>query len=472
MLFHTPTFLVFLLAFLACYGPAPKGRPRLYVVLVFSNIFYGWWDVRFLALLWVTIVVDFTLARRLGRAEGPRGRQALLALSVLTNLGLLGFFKYWNFVVDSASAVRPEAAGLRVEDIVLPVGISFYVFQSMSYTIDVYRRQIDPLDDLVEFAAYVCYFPQLVAGPIERASSLVPQLRDPAPVTAAAVLSGLTLFATGFLRKSLGDVLAALHDPVLDDVATSPPGAVVAAVLGFGLQIYFDFSGYSEMARGLSRGLGVELMANFASPYLATSFRDFWRRWHISLSQWLRDYLYIPLGGRRGGLGRTVRNLMITMALGGLWHGASWTFVVWGLLHGVFLVANLLWDRLVPPAEGRPARAARAVVGGMVTFAGVHYAWIFFRMPTLEQAWQAQAKVFEWLAQPSLVLPTWTLAAVLAGLLAVDIRRRRLEALDAAPVLPPPPRAALQGALAGTCLLLGLVFLAGRPTQQFIYFQF
>jgi D-alanyl-lipoteichoic acid acyltransferase DltB (MBOAT superfamily) len=471
LLFHTPTFLVFFVAFAATYFSTPPGRARVYVVLVFSNIFYGWWDWRFLGLLWMTKVVDYGLSVRIARTNGPRLRKLLVAGSVVSNLGILGFFKYWNFLVDSALALHVDASALRVPGLVLPVGISFYVFQSMSYAIDVYRRRIEPARSLVEFAAFVSYFPQLVAGPIERAENLLPQLRRPAPPTAARIASGTFLFACGFLRKALGDVLAGLVNPVLNDVGAATPGMVVLAVLGFGGQIYLDFSGYSEMARGMARAMGVELMANFASPYLATSFRDFWHRWHISLSEWLRDYLYVPLGGNRHGRGRMLRNLMITMLLGGLWHGAGWNFVIWGFLHGLFLVLNVLWDRAAPTPRHGGIRALRAVGGWMVTFLGVQYAWIYFRLATFQEAVLANRKVVEWLAHPSLPVTSWTLLAVLAPIFMLDLVQR-----DRGLVFSSPDGTSLRdlafGALAGCFLLLGVILLAGQPTHQFIYFQF
>ena len=471
MLFHTPTFLVFFLAFAAVYFATPPGRGRVYVVLVFSNVFYGWWDWRFLGLLWITKVVDYALSLRIARTDDQRRRNLLLAGSVVTNLGILGFFKYWNFLIDSGGALRVDLSGLRVQGLILPVGISFYVFQSMSYVIDVYRRRIEPAGSLVEFAAFVSYFPQLVAGPIERADNLLPQILRPAPVTAARIASGAFLFACGFLRKALGDVLAGLVNPVLGDVGAATPGAVVLAVLGFGGQIYLDFSGYSEMARGMARAMGVDLMANFASPYLATSFRDFWHRWHISLSEWLRDYLYVPLGGNRGGLAGTLRNLMITMLLGGLWHGAGWNFVIWGFLHGLFLVSNVLWDRGVPAPRTAVTRALRAAGGWIVTFLGVQYAWIYFRLATLQEAVIVNRRIAEWLAHPSLPVASWTLLAILAPIFVLDLVQRDRGPVFSSPE-PTPLRDLAFGALAGCFLLLGVILLAGQPTQQFIYFQF
>jgi D-alanyl-lipoteichoic acid acyltransferase DltB (MBOAT superfamily) len=471
LLFHTPTFLVFFLAFAAVYFSTPPGRGRVYVLLVFSNIFYGWWDWRFLGLLWVTKIVDYGLSVQIARTDDARRRKRLLAGSVVTNLGILAFFKYWNFLIDSVLALHVDVSALRVHDLVLPVGISFYVFQSMSYAIDVYRRRIAPAGSLVEFAAFVSYFPQLVAGPIERAGNLLPQILRPARPTASAIASGMFLFASGFLRKALGDVLAGLVDPVLSDVAGAPPGAVVLAVLGFGGQIYLDFSGYSEMARGMARAMGVELMANFSSPYLATSFRDFWHRWHISLSEWLRDYLYVPLGGNRHGRGRTLRNLMITMLLGGLWHGAGWNFVIWGFLHGLYLILNVLWDQRMPAPRTAVTRVLSAAGGWIVTLLGVQYAWIYFRMGTFQEAVLVNRKIVEWLAHPSLPVTSWTLLAALATVFVVDLVQR-----DRGPVLSSPEATPLRdlafGAVAGCFLLLGVILLAGQPTHQFLYFQF
>ena len=506
MLFHTSTFLVFFLAFLAFYLPVRRKTAGVLVILVFSNIFYGWWNWKFLGLLWATIIVDYSLAKLLERTETPAARKLLVGVSLATNLGILGFFKYYNFFIASVGAAGVAgAAKWQILDLTLPVGISFYVFQSMSYTFDVYRRQQAPVRNIVQFAAFVCYFPQLVAGPIERLNHLLPQLIAPAPITPERVTSGAFLFCIGFFRKAIADTLAAFVDPVFGNIDDATPAEVVLAVFGFGLQIYLDFTGYVDMARGISRMVGIELMLNFNAPYLSTSPREFWRRWHISLSQWLRDYLYISLGGSRHGLPRQLAALMITMALGGLWHGAGLNFIIWGALHGLYLVLNVLWDRARSPAPrvqrarrvaklgllelwipassaatptsssppSKAARILRLALGWLVTFLAVNYAWLYFRSHTFEAAMAANRKIGAWLLHPSLpnVLPA--LAFMVAFVVAMEfIVRFAPDVLQEKCTELTLPRAALQGAIGGMLFVVGLVLLSGVPTQQFIYFQF
>jgi D-alanyl-lipoteichoic acid acyltransferase DltB (MBOAT superfamily) len=303
--------------------------------------------------LWLTIVVDFYISKRISRLEKKSARLGLLLFSISINIGILFFFKYYNFFIDSVSILGIDnLADWSLPNLVLPVGISFYIFQSLSYSIDVYRRRIQPVDSIIDYAAFVCYFPQLVAGPIERLENLLPQLLKPRKLTYSIFVSGFFLFCFGFLRKSFADTLATMIDPVFANVLTSTPTTVLLAVFGFGLQIYLDFTGYVDMARGISRIIGVELSINFDAPYTSSSPREFWRRWHISLSGWLRDYLYISLGGNRYGLPRHVFALMLTMILGGLWHGAGANFLIWGFLHGLYLVAFLFIDRLVTHVRG------------------------------------------------------------------------------------------------------------------------
>jgi alginate O-acetyltransferase complex protein AlgI len=477
MLFHTLPFAVFFAAFLLVYLPVRRQPAGVWVILVFSNIFYGWWNWKFLGLLWATIVVDYTLARILERTEPPRLRKLIVAGSLAVNLGILGFFKYYNFLLSSLGWAGWEGAtGNLIADLTLPVGISFYVFQSLSYILDVYRHREPAIRNLIQYAAFVCYFPQLVAGPIERLGHLLPQITAPAAITAERVTSGVFLFCVGLFRKAMADTLAGLVDPVFANLPAAVPVQVVMAVLGFGLQIYLDFTGYVDMARGVSRVIGIDLMVNFEAPYLSTSPREFWRRWHISLSRWLRDYLYISLGGSRLGLPRHLANLMVTMLLGGLWHGAGFNFVIWGGLHGLYLVLNVLWDRfaLAPRAAATGARAAAMKAAGwLFTWIGVNYAWIYFRVPTFQDAMLVNRKLFEWIAHPALpdVVPGLALliALVVAMEFVVRFRPRwsQAERFDLDMRL-----ATMQGAASALFLVAGLVLMAGVPAQQFIYFQF
>ena len=347
-------------------------------------VFYAWWDWRFVSLLAISTLTDFTIARTLARTTVPTVRTRLVALSLAVNLGILGFFKYAGFFADSF-ATAMATVGWQVDpltlDVVLPVGISFYTFQTLSYTLDVYRKKLEPTNDLLQFAVFVSFFPQLVAGPIERARRFLPQVARPRTITPAAWESGLVLVAWGLFKKMvLADNAAALADPVFDNPAAHAGLDLWLGALAFTLQIYGDFSGYTDIARGLAKWLGFELMVNFRLPYFARGPSDFWRRWHISLSTWLRDYLYISLGGNRGTSWHTYRNLTLTMLLGGLWHGARWNFVLWGAYHGLVLVLARMLRPLTARLPERPS-VALAQWAGMfgITVGG----WILFRVVSM-----------------------------------------------------------------------------------------
>jgi len=345
MLFNSISFFFFVPIVLLGVRLLP-GTQRQRWLLLASYFFYGSWDWRFLALILFTTAVDYWIAHRIHRSDDPDERRRALLVSVCVNLGVLGFFKYFNFFIDSAAALL-EAAGLHASlpalQIILPVGISFYTFQSMSYVIDVYRRDTVPAQTFVLYALYVSYFPQLVAGPISRVGDLMPQLAAPSRVTADRVNFGLCLILIGLAKKVLiADMLAPEVDRIFADPESQSSGMLLRGAYFFAFQIYCDFSAYSDIARGVSEFFGVRLMINFEQPYLSRSITEFWRRWHISLSSWLRDYLYIPLGGNRLGAAKTYRNLMLTMLIGGLWHGAAWTFVAWGAWHGALLALERL----------------------------------------------------------------------------------------------------------------------------------
>ena len=476
MLFHTPLFLLFFLVFLCFYLPIRRTRWAIPIIVVFSSIFYGSWNWAFLPLLWVTIVVDYWLGNKVAATEDRRKQKLLVAASVTLNLGILAYFKYWNFLVASLSPTPELAERLTLGNIILPLGISFYVFQSMSYVIDVYRRTQPPMKSVLDFAAFVTFFPHLIAGPIQRVHQLVPQLLKPDEITFNRVASGMLLFASGMFRKGLGDVLAAWHDPIFADLAKMPPGTVTVAVFTFGLQIYLDFSGYSQMAVALARMLGVDLIQNFNAPYLATSIRDFWRRWHISLSLWLRDYLYISLGGSRVRLPVQIGNLLFTMTVCGLWHGAGWNFAIWGLLHGIYLAGNTLWDRMLGERLNRSRWLAGAVtvVSLPLTYLAANYAWVYFRLPTLDQAMIANRKLLEFALHPLTNFPIVPMGilAVFLVVLAMDlVTRFKGEILPFEQALTP-PRVAAYGVLTALVFAAALIFVVGAPVQQFIYFNF
>ncbi len=474
MLFHSPAFVLFFLAFLCFYLPIRGTRWGIPIIVVFSSIFYGSWNWKFLPLLWITIIVDYTLGNLLARTEDPRRRKLMVVGSVVCNLSILGYFKYLNFIVSTLAGHSEWGARFTLGDVILPLGISFYVFQSMSYVIDVYRRTQKPMTSLLDFAAFVTFFPHLIAGPIQRVGQLVPQLLKPDVITFNRVASGLLLFATGMFRKGLGDTLAAWHDPAFQNLAAASPADATFAILTFGLQIYLDFSGYSEMALGLARMLGVDLIWNFNAPYLATSVRDFWRRWHISLSLWLRDYLYITLGGSRVRLPVQVGNLLFTMTVCGLWHGAGWNFALWGLLHGIYLAINVVYAKLVSERVQRFARlrAAFSWLALPVTYIAVNYAWLYFRIPTFDQAILANQKILAFIKHPVLPSAPVGVYEIFAVVLALDlVSRFRGEIFPIATVLDG-RRAIAYGALTAAFFIAGLVLAVGVPTQQFIYFNF
>jgi len=374
MLFNSPEFLLFFPIVFFAYWIIPNNYTRLQnvLLLVSSYFFYAWWDWRFLSLIAFSTVVDYTLGLAIESSE--RKRKLYLFFSICTNLGLLAVFKYFNFFIDSwvrLWALFGYEIGQSTLSIILPVGISFYTFQTMSYSIDIYRRQIKPTKDFVAFATFVSMFPQLVAGPIERASNLIPQILNKRVWSHKRFKEGLFQIAVGFFRKVVvADNIGALIDDVYNMPEMFNSSNIIMAVVLYSFQIYYDFSGYSDIAIGTAKLLGFDFKQNFNLPYFASSITEFWRRWHISLSTWLRDYLYIPLGGNRKGIIKQYRNLFITMFLGGLWHGSSWNFVIWGSLHGLLLALEKKSNR-IPKAY--------KLLNNMLVFCAVSLIWVFFR---------------------------------------------------------------------------------------------
>lgn len=470
MLFNSLQYAAFLPIVVGIAWLLRRRREQNAFLLVASYFFYAVWDWRFLGLLAVSTIVDHQVAIRMGRTDDTRQRRRLLLVSLAVNLGLLGVFKYLGFFVESFQRLL-ETAGLNADlpllEVVLPVGISFYTFQTISYTFDVYRRQLDPEPNLLTFALYVSFFPQLVAGPIERAQNLLPRLQRARPVPdVSRVLSGCGLILFGLWKKvAVADAVAPVVARAFDDPATAGWPLLLLGAYAFALQIYGDFSGYTDIARGSARLLGVELMENFRQPYLSGSVTEFWRTWHISLSTWLRDYLYIPLGGNRRGRTTTYRNLTIVMLLGGLWHGAAWTFVIWGAGHGLWLAAErMARDRRPiarePVPAGLPARVA--------TFHGVALLFVIFRAEGVGEAFDYVGRLLTLQAGTSplandVALVGASMLAILVADLLVRIRPRRL--------LEPGGRPVLQGAIAGAMVVLVAVWSGGTATP-FIYFQF
>jgi D-alanyl-lipoteichoic acid acyltransferase DltB (MBOAT superfamily) len=382
MLFNTWLFVLFFALVYLTYLALPRYRWQNLLLLAASYVFYGAWDWRFAALMAMTTVIDFTCGRLIARSTTPRRRKAFMAVSICSNLTVLGFFKYYNFFLESLdSLLAPlgvNTAGLHF-NIVLPVGISFYTFQSIAYAVDVYRGDCPAARRFLDFALFISFFPQLVAGPIERPKGLLERIGRPRVFDEGRFLRGLCLVFWGFWKKVvLADNLAAIADPLFNESASLRGAQAYLAVVAFAFQIYCDFSAYSDIARGLAKLLGFELIRNFEYPYFAVNPSDFWRRWHISLSNWLRDYLYIPLGGNRGGALRTYRNLTATMLLGGLWHGASWNFIWWGAYHGALLCGHRLLTGGKALAKEGAARLSR-LWAVLLMFQLTLFGWLLFR---------------------------------------------------------------------------------------------
>ncbi|QDU66032.1 MBOAT family O-acyltransferase [Engelhardtia mirabilis] len=465
MLFDSYPFALFIAAVWTVYWLLSGTKhARIWWLLAASYFFYGWWDPRFLALIAASTLLDFVVGQALHGAQDQRRRRMLVGISLAGNLGALGFFKYWGFFTREAARMIESLgfeAHLPTLQVILPVGISFYTFQTLSYTLDIYRRQLEPERDFGRFALFVAFFPQLVAGPIVRARDFLPQMRTRPVLTAPAFESGLALFFWGLVKKVV--IADYLGGTLVDDFWNDPTSyGGLASVLGiwaYALQIYGDFSGYSDCAIGLARMLGFELCENFDKPYCATSPRDFWRRWHISLSTWLRDYLYISLGGNRGGPWFTYRNLALTMLLGGLWHGASWMFVIWGAYQGLLLIVDRLVD-LPEPKTGAGVWLRRAVMFQLVCLG-----WVFFRSATPSDAWAVLGSLFA--PQGSSVIEPWVLVAMGFGFATHLAPRATVEALRSSFL-------GLPGLVKGAiyALVLGLILNASGLDRPFIYFQF
>jgi D-alanyl-lipoteichoic acid acyltransferase DltB (MBOAT superfamily) len=429
MLFNSLTFAVF---FVITYGLYICMRHRMQnvLLLIASYTFYGFWDWRFLTLIIGSTLVDYFCGLAIHRSKNRIHRARYLAISIFTNLGLLGFFKYFDFF---AGSLRDLALGFGWQidpftlNVVLPVGISFYTFQTMSYTIDIYRGSLKPTRNLLDLAVFVAFFPQLVAGPIERAAHLLPQVQQARRVTQLQFQRGLWLIFLGLFKKVfIADNLAPVVDRAFGGGAELTGAELLIALYAFAFQIYGDFSGYSDIARGISKLMGFDIMLNFRMPYFARNAREFWHRWHISLSTWLRDYLYISMGGGRGSRIVVYRNLMVTMVLGGLWHGAAWTFIIWGAYQG----ALLSFHRVIAPWTNslhrlfRRAEYAWTLLSIFVTFHFVCLGWLIFRANTPEQILQyLQAMMFNFGAPNSAIDDVGRLVVYAGPLLALQLAK-------------------------------------------------
>lgn len=403
MLFNSIDFAIFLPIVFLLYWFVTNHNIKLqnFLVVVASYVFYGWWDWRFLSLILFSTIVDYSIGRTLKTEQNTLKRKLLLWLSIFVNLGFLGFFKYYNFFLDNFIAAFTflgsefEASSLKI---ILPVGISFYTFQTLSYTIDVYKRNLEPTKDFIAFSAFVAFFPQLVAGPIERATNLLPQFYKQRKFDYLNAVDGMRQILWGLFKKVvIADNCAEYANMIFNNSADYSGSTLVLGALFFTFQIYGDFSGYSDIAIGTARLFGFNLMQNFNFPYFSRDIAEFWRRWHISLSTWFRDYLYIPLGGSRGGIFMKVRNTFIIFIVSGFWHGANWTFIVWGGLNALYFLPLLLTNNnrnnLKTVAQGRFFPSIRELVYMIATFGLTVFAWIFFRAENMAHAVSYVAKI-------------------------------------------------------------------------------
>jgi len=468
--------LAFALFFAVVFGGVCVLRrrlvPRNVWLLLASWLFYGLFGWKWLLLLLGTQVFDYTMARLIDRLPpGDVRRKLCVAGSCTANLAVLGFFKYGNFLLDNYAWLGTHIgfnAARPMLEIVQPAGISFYTFQSMSYVIDVYRGRLKAEAHPLHYSLFVSFFPQLVAGPIERATHLLPQVKRPTEIAWSNIASGFWLISAGLFKKVvLADNVATVARAVFD-AQTVPRGwETVLAVYAFAIQIYCDFSGYSDIARGCARMMGFDLMRNFDLPYFATNPSDFWRRWHISLSTWLRDYLYIPLGGNRRGRVRTYVNLMLTMLLGGLWHGASWMFVWWGAYHGLLLCGH----RVISGDRAKPQAGWRKWISIVLFFQLTCFGWLLFRSISVANFWRMLQPLYDRSAEHPVVLLTpnllLTLAAVAIVLAGAQLVKYLADDHDVIFRIPWPVRAVIYAAM-----FLGLIVFGDFGGGQFIYFQF
>ena len=395
MLFNSIEFLLFLPTIFILYWFVFNKNLKYQntLILVSSYVFYGWWDYRFLSLIFLSTIVDYVIGLSISNQSSKKKQKSLLWGSVLFNLSVLGFFKYYNFFVDSwvelFSSLGYEIKSIWTLNIILPVGISFYTFQTMSYTIDIYRKKLEPTKDFISFASFVSFFPQLVAGPIERASNLLPQILKKREFQYEQVNQGLKLILWGMFKKVvIADSLAPIVDDIFSNYQDFGGGTLWLGAIYFSFQIYCDFSGYSDIAIGTSKLLGFELMSNFKFPYFSRNIGEFWRRWHISLSTWFRDYLYIPLGGSQEGKWKSIRNIFIIFLVSGFWHGANWTFIFWGLFHSILFLPTFMFNKnrnytssIIAANTLLPS--LKEFINVITTFLLVTIGWVFFRSESI-----------------------------------------------------------------------------------------
>ncbi len=483
MLFNSLDFAIFLPIVFVLYWFVTNNNLKLQnaLIVVASYTFYGWWDWRFLSLILFSTFVDYLVGLRLKTENNSSHRKLLLWISIFVNLGFLGFFKYYNFFLDNfvtaftffGSNIKPNTL-----NIILPVGISFYTFQTLSYTIDVYKRKLEPTKDFISFAAFVSFFPQLVAGPIERATHLLPQFYTKRTFDYDKAVDGLRQILWGLFKKVvIADNAAAFANQVFNNSADMNGSSLLLGAIFFTFQIYGDFSGYSDIAIGTSRLFGFDLMRNFAFPYFSRDIAEFWRRWHISLSTWFRDYVYIPLGGSRGGTWMKVRNTFIIFIVSGFWHGANWTFIVWGALNAAYFLPLLLTKNnrrnLDIVAQGKLLPSIKDLLQMGLTFGLTVFAWIFFRAENISHAFNYIGSIFSSsiFAYPNIGLPKLYFIQVIIVMLIFSciewIGRENNYAIEKLGLVWYSPTR-----LMFYFGLVLLIFMFWGPDQQFIYFQF
>lgn len=477
MLFNSIEFLLFLPVVFLLYWFVFNKTIRLqnFFLIVVSFIFYGWYDWRFLILLAFASFCDYFVGIWLSNADNPVKRKYIISISICVNLGILAFFKYFNFFVDSFIGAF-TSVGVHLEprtlSIVLPVGISFYTFQTMSYTIDVYRKKMPATKDIIQFFAFVSFFPQLVAGPIERATHMMPQYAAPRVFDKPKAVDGLRQMLWGFAKKMiLADGLATLVNAIFGNYTHLPGSTLVLGAFYFAIQIYCDFSGYSDIAIGTAKLFGFDLMRNFNYPYLSRDIAEFWRRWHISLSTWFRDYLYIPLGGSKGNLNKKVRNTFIIFIVSGFWHGPNWTFIFWGVLNAIYFLPLLLSNKnrshLDNPGHGRLLPTLKEFINIVATFCIVTFAWIFFRAASIHDAFTYIGRIFSksLFSRPAFFSAKYIFFIVLLFVLEW-LQRNKQHVLQVEKIHSRYVRWAMYYGI-----IVAIIFL-GSAKQAFIYFQF
>lgn len=471
MLFNSIIFFLFLSIILPIYYLLPRKIQRNSFLLIASYFFYGYWDWKFCLLLATSTIVDYFLGIQIEKNKKQIKKKALLIVSLVTNLGILGFFKYFNFFIDSFSQMvgqfgySPDYLHLNI---ILPVGISFYTFQTLSYSIDIYRGTLKPTRNFIDFALFVAFFPQLVAGPIEKARDLLPQISSKRIPTKKQLSEGVILIVTGLFRKvMIGDVSGRYVDNILNDMSYYHSSELLFAMFLFSIQIYCDFSGYSKMARGCAKLLGFELSINFEQPYLSNNITDFWRRWHISLSSWLKEYLYFSLGGNRKGPLRTKFNLFTTMLLGGLWHGAGMNFIVWGGLHGLYLSVHK-WYMGNINATKLPNTIPIKILKVIITLFFVQFAWVFFRLSSMDEIFFFFQKIIYWESSdltPKLLSISLTFSIMVLTLDIVEFKLKNHTFLILASPL-------LRYGILIILFTVSLLYIYQVEALPFIYFQF